>query len=52
MITELVIAPLSSDLAPLLLLGLDLAPLLLVGFDLAQATVLVAIETVHHSAAD
>ena len=52
----LVAAPLSSELALILLVGPNLAPLLFVGSDLKpillEATVLVAIGTAHHSTAD
>jgi hypothetical protein len=52
----LVVVLLSSDSAPLPLVGLDLAPLRLAGSDLEpvlpEAAVLVAVGTAHHSVAD
>jgi hypothetical protein len=55
-IAVLAVALLSSNSAPLPLVGLDLAPLRLAGSDLEhvlpKAAVLVAVGTAHHSAAD
>ena len=56
MIVVLVVAPVSSELAPLSLVGLDLALLLFAGSDLEpvllEVVVLVAIGIAYHSAAD
>ena len=55
MTVVLVVAPVSSELAPLSLVGFDLALLLFAGSNLEpvllEATVLVAVGTAHHSAA-